>query len=327
MTAKGWIVCVSTVVLLLCLGLPACAESTGSATLRMVTFVPTASPAVRPAIWLSKKVQERSGGKVKIEIVGGPEAIPSDDQPTAVRNGVFDIILSPPDESLIPEALSFILSDQTPARERESGYYGLMAEIYGKQNVFYLGRSAVDNEFHIMLAKHRVEKLEDLAGLKLRASGTTLPLIKALGAAPVSVPLPDVFTAMERGVVDGTIGVKTGFKTWGLAPVVKYMVNVPLYGQNLVILVNLDSWNKLPGEYQQMMKDIMVGIENNELTELYAQRSKGAVKLAVDKGMQYIELPAADAKRLADLADEVIWEEVIKKSPEYGPKLRKLLAK
>jgi len=327
MVAKKWMVCVSTVVLLFGFGLSAEADSTGSTTLRMVTFVPTKSPTVRSAIWLSQKVQEGSGGKLKIEIVGGPEALPGDDQPSAVRSGVFDMILSPPDESLIPEALSFILSGQTPARERESGFYNLMAEIYRKQNVFYLGRAAVDNEFHIMLAKKRVAKLEDLAGLKLRASATTLPLIKALGAAPVSIPLPDVFTAMERGVVDGTIGVKTGLKTWGLAPVVKYMVNVPLYGQNLVILVNLDSWNKLPGEYQQMMQDIMAGIESNELTALYEQRSRGALELAADKGMQIIELPAADARRLADLALEVIWKEVIKKSPGNGPKLRELLAK
>ncbi len=293
----------------------------------MVTFVPIRSQSTRASFLLSKQIQERSGGQLKIEIVGGPEAIPSVDQPSAVRSGVFDMILSPPDASLIPESLCFILSGQTPAQERESGFYDLMAEIYSKQNVFYLGRAAVDNEFHIMLAKNRVEKLEDLAGLKLSAFGATLPLIKALGAVPVSVPFHDVFTAMERGVVDGIIDVKTGLKTWGLAAVVKYMVNVPIYGQNLVILVNLDSWNKLPQEHKQMMIDIMAGIENNELLELYVKRSKGALKLAVDKGMQFIELPAADAKRLADLAHEVIWEEVIKKSPEYGPKLRKLLAK
>ena len=327
MFTKQRIVYVSTIILLFGFVLSAYAQTVEPTTLRMVTFVPTASPTVKAAFWLSKQVQERSGGKLKIEIVGGPESIPSDDQPSAVRSGVFDLILSPPDESLIPESLCFILSKQTPAQERESGFYDLMAKIYRKQNVLYLGRAAVDNEFHIMLAKHPVEKLEDLAGLKLRASGTTLPLIKALGAAPVSVPLPDVFTAMERGVVDGTIGVKTGLKTWGLASVVKYMVNVALYGQNLAILVNLDSWNKLPQEYQQMMQDIMAGIEDNELTELYTRRSKGALQLAADKGMQIIELPAADAQRLADLAHEVIWEEVIKKSPEYGPQLRRLLAK
>jgi TRAP-type C4-dicarboxylate transport system substrate-binding protein len=327
MAAKKWIVCVSTVVLLLSFGLPSYAEPTGSTTLRMVTFQPTKSTATRAAFLLSKKIQGRSGGKVKIEIVGGPEALPGRDQPSAVRNGVFDMLLSPANASLIPEALCLMLSDQTPAQERQNGFYDLMAEIYRKQNVFYLGRAAVDIQFHIMLAKNPVEKLEDLAGLKLRASGTTLPLIKVLGAAPVSVPLPHLFTAMERGVIDGTINPETSFKSWGLASVAKYMVNVPLYGQNLVILVNLDSWNKLPPEYQKMMKDIMAGLENNEIAEIYARRKKGALKLAVDKGVQFIELPAADAKRLANLADEVIWEEVIKKSPDYGPRLRKILAK
>lgn len=325
MAAKKWIVCVSTVVLLLSFGLPSYAEPTGSTKLRMVTFQPTKSSAVRAAFLLSKKIQERSNGKVKIEIVGGPEALPGRDQPEAVRNGVFDMILSPANASLIPEALCLMLSDQTPAQERQNGFYDLMAEIYRKQNVFYLGRAAVDIQFHIMLAKKRVEKLEDMAGLKLRASGTTLPLIKALGAAPVSVPLPHLYTALERGVIDGTINPETSFKSWGLASVAKYMVNVPIYGQNLVILVNLDSWNKLPLEYQKMMKDIMAGLENNEIAEIYARRKKGALKIAVDKGVQFIELPANEAKRLADLADEVIWERVIKKSPEYGPKLRELL--
>jgi len=325
MAAKKWMLYVSIFGLLLSSGLPASAEATGSTTLRMVTFQPTKSTATKAAFLLSQKIQDLSGGKFKIEIVGGPEALPGREQPLAVRNGVFDMILSPASPSLIPEALCLMLSDRTPAQERQNGFYDLMAEIYRKQNVFYLGRASVEIQFHLMLAKKRIGKLQDLAGLKLRASGTTLPLIKALGAAPVSVPLPHMYTALERGVIDGTINPETSFKSWGLAEVVKYMVNVPLYGQNMVILVNLDSWNRLSPEHQKMMIDIMAGLENNELTEIYAKRKKGSLKIAVDKGVQFIDLPAADAKRLADLADEVIWEEVIKKSPDYGPKLRQIL--
>ena len=325
MAAKKWIVCISTVVLLLGFGLLAYAEPTGSTTLRMVTFQPTKSTATKGAFLLSQKIAERSGGKVRIEIVGGPEALPGREQPAAVRNGVFDLVLTPANASLIPEALCLMLSDHTPAQERQNGFYGTMAEIYRKQNVFYLGRASFEIQFHIMLAKKRIEKLEDLSGLKFRASGNTLPLVKALGAAPVSVPLPHLYTALERGVIDATINPETSYKSWGLASVVKYMVNVPLYGQNLLILVNLDSWNKLLPEYQKMMIDIMAGLENNELAEIYTRRRKGSLKIAVDKGVQFIELPAAEAKRLTDLADEVIWERVIKKSPEYGPKLRKIL--
>ena len=325
MSVKNWIACMTTAVLLLGLALPAYADSTKPITLRMVTFTPTASPTAKPAFWLRDQIKKRTDGKLTIKIIGGPEAIPSDNQPMAVRNGVFDMILSPPDESLIPESLCFILSTQTPAQEREGGFYDLMAEVYRKQNVLYLGRAAVDNEFHIMLASKHVQKPEDLAGLKLRASGTTLPLIKALGAAPVSVPLPDVYTAMERGVVDGTIGVKTGLKTWGLASVVKYTINQPLYGQNLVILVNLASWKKLPQEYQTIMMDTMVSLESGELAELYTRRSKNALQSAFEKGMQLIDFSAPDAKRLVDLAHKVMWDEITKKAPEYAPKFRQIM--
>jgi TRAP-type C4-dicarboxylate transport system substrate-binding protein len=324
---KRSIACIVTIFLVLGLALPAMSSSTQSITLKMVTFTPTGSPIVTPAFWLRDRVKDRTDGKLVINIIGGPEAIPGDNQPAAVRNGVVDMVLSPPDESLIPESMSFILSTQTPAQEREGGYYDLMAEIYRKQNLLYLGRGSLGNEFHIMLAKKRAQRPEDLAGLKLRASGTTLPLIKALEAAPVSVPLPDVYTAMERGVVDGTIGVKSGLKTWGLAPVVKYTINHPLYGQNLLILVNMDSWNKLPADYQNVMKEIMVDIENNDLAEYYEERSRIAFEMGFENGMQLIDFSAADAKRLVDLAQKVIWDEIYKKSPEYAPKLQQSLMK
>ena len=328
MNIYRWLLCAATVIFLLGRSLQAyTAEPTEPIKLRMTTFLPTASPAAKPAFWLSEQINERTEGKLTIEIIGGPEAIPGDDQPSAVRSGVIDIILSPPDESLIPESMCLILSTQTPAQERKSGFYDLMAQIYRKQNILYLGRASLHNAFVIMLTEKRVKKPEDLAGLKLRASTTTLPLIKALGAAPVSVPLPDVYTAMERGVVDGTIGVKVGLLVWGLAPVVKYTVNHPLYGQNALFLVNLNSWNKLPPEYQTALKEVMVNMEANEINDLYLQLDKKAYQAGFDEGMQLIEFSPADGKRLIDLAHEVMWAETIKKAPENGPKLRKLLAK
>ncbi len=306
---------------------PAPAPKLEPITLRMVTFIPTASPTTWGAKWLSEGVKELTKGQLIIDIIGGPEAIPGDDQPSAVRSGVVDLVLTPPDESLIPETITMILSPQTPSEERESGYYDLLAEVYKKQNVVYLGRAAIDNEFLIMLTKKRVETPKDLAGLKFRASGTTIPLIKALGAVPVSVPLPDVFTAMERGVVDATISVSTAFKTWGLAPVVKYTLNHPLYGQNLTILVNLDSWNKLSKDMQKAMIDVMARIEREDLVELYEKRAEEAFQAGFDEGMQLIEFSPSDAKWLVDLAHRVMWEEVNKKSPEYGPRFQKLLVK
>jgi len=328
MNTYRWLLSAATVVSLLGLSAQAyTAEPTKPIKLRMATFLPTASPAAKPAIWLSEQINERTKGKLIIEIIGGPEAIPGDDQPSAVRSGVVDMILSPPDESLIPESMCLILSPQTPAQERASGFYDYMAQLYRKQNILYLGRASLHNAFVIMLTEKRVTKPEDLAGLKLRASATTLPLIKALGAAPVSVPLPDVYTAMDRGVVDGTIGVKVGLLVWGLAPVVKYTVNHSLYGQNALILVNLDSWIKLPQEYQAVLKEVMVSIETNEINDLYIQLDKKSYQAGLDEGMQLIDFSPADGKRLIDLAHEVMWAETIKKAPENGPKLRKLLAK
>ena len=67
-----------------------------------------------------------------------------------------------------------------------------------------MGRPGTGVLFQLFLNKP-IKTVADLKGMKIRVSPTNVPFMKAVGANPVQMPPSDVYTAMERGVVDGYI--------------------------------------------------------------------------------------------------------------------------
>ena len=93
---------------------------------------------------------------------------------------------------------------------------------------------------------------------------------------------------------------------------------------NLEALVNLDTWNKLTKPQQKLLTDLM--IENEaKFTKVFEELGEKELNAMQAKGMKFIKFTPEDSKWYVDLAYKAGWDEVIKKSPEIGPKLYKLL--
>ena len=92
------------------------------------------------------------------------------------------------------------------------------------------------------------------------------------------------------------------------------------------ILVNLDTWNKIPADQQKALVDVLKEEEHAAVARDLekVKNERGMLKKA---GLEFIEFSKEDAKRYYDLAYSSGWEGQIKVSPVYGPKLRKLLTK
>ncbi len=93
-----------------------------------------------------------------------------------------------------------------------------------------------------------------------------------------------------------------------------------------MILMNLDKWKKLSPNLQKILLD-----SEDQAEHLAAERATKVTKEAADamakEGMKTVKLPDAEAKKLVDTAYSTLWEVVISKSPEYGPKLKELVSK
>jgi TRAP-type C4-dicarboxylate transport system substrate-binding protein len=314
------------ILMMLGLGMGIQAAQAKETVLKMVTFLP--KDDVNLTAWRAyiDEVNKRSKGELVIKFIGGPEAIPSFKQFEAMRTGVVDMIFGC--ESYYGGAVTGAaythLSRLTPPEERKSGYYDLRVEILKKHNVFYLGRPEHGVWFHIFTNK-LIKRPQELAGQKIRTSATYEPFVRTIGAVPITIPGSEVYTALERGVVDGYAWSVLGNISMGWPEVCKYIIEPKIYSMNLENLVNLDTWNKLPKPMQTLMANLM--IENEEKYEkVFMELGEKELKAMQDKGMKLIKFSPEDTKWYVDMAYKAGWDEVVKKSPDLGAKLKKLLS-
>jgi len=323
----------SAFLLILCAGFMMSAPSTSHAedtiTLKAITTFPKNALVNRALPDLIQMVEKRSGGRLKINYVGGPEVVRSFDQGEALRRGTIDMILYTPFgylKSLAPVLQAKGLSRLTPWEERQAGIHGIWDEICQKKiGAKYLGSIHSVIDFSVYTNK-KVEKIDDFAGLKIRAMPLYAPFLKKLGAKPIIIPPEDVYTAMQRGVVDGYM-FTTDFEIpdWGWHEVTKYKILPGVFQLENATLVNLNKYNSLPKDLQQVLEDCVEIFEGVDTVRILMRKDKAWEEMQA-QGVSEISLPSNEAPRFVETAYEATWEEIIKEDPEYGPKLKKLVS-
>lgn len=103
-----------------------------------------------------------------------------------------------------------------------------------------------------------VRKLEDLKGLKLRATGNAAKIVKAAGGTPVAMSMPDSYQSIQKGVVDGGVYPLETNKGWRMAEVVDYGTAAfdIAYTTVFFVVMNKSKWEKLSKSSQQAIEAI-----------------------------------------------------------------------
>jgi len=273
-----------------------------------------------------KEADQKYPGELKLVFKGGPEVIHTNEQIEGLRVGLVQLVLSAPSYyvSVMPEGDLLSLSEMKPWEEKAAGLHQYMDELHNKKvNAHYLGRPGTGVFFQLFLAKP-IKTVADLNGMKIRVSPTNVPFMKAVGATPVQMPPSDVYTAMERGVVDGYILPAHTIRDFGLVKPSKYLVFPGAYQPVHSLLVNLDAWNKLPKHLQELLakytdemtRHAFANIDKR-IAEEYASFKK--------EGMTFIELPPAEAEKYKKIARDSMYEIVSKKSPVESEKILQFL--
>jgi TRAP-type transport system periplasmic protein len=208
----------------------------------------------------AKMLEEKSGGRLKITIYpGGTLGKPADHYDMVV-NGIADLAFTTP--GYTPGRFPLIAATELPLLFKSSKG--------GSLATWSLFDKYFKNEFkdvkvlwiwvhppgHFHLARKPVQKLEDLAGLKIRVATPMLTnMVKALGATPISMPAPDTYTALERGTVDGTIFPWEAISSFKLAEVLKHHAAVGLYVAPLFTFMNQKKYDSLPPDLRKLIDD------------------------------------------------------------------------
>ncbi len=212
----------------------------------------------------AEKIEENSDGRIVFEYRGGPETIPPMELGEAVRNGMVDFATTPAAyySSALPEGLALSYSELTTEEELENGAIDFINQLHNeKLNAQLLGRGA-EVRFGLY-TEEKINDLSDFKGKRLRGTPTYAPMMGALGAEMVSLPVGEVFEALDKGVVDGFGWTAVGMTDMGLEEKVKYKLapESEYYRMDVVNIMNLDKWNSLPDDLKEIMIETQREVE------------------------------------------------------------------
>jgi TRAP-type C4-dicarboxylate transport system substrate-binding protein len=301
-------------------GTPATAQET---TLRFVSAFPENSIYVKHVEPWIRKFNAEGKGLAQINFIGGPKAIPSFEVGNALRTGVIEMSLNTGAyyTNIMPEADALKLAQISVAAQRKNGAFDYVNRIWNeKANMVYLARFVEFSPFHLYLTK-KIEK-PDLSGLKIRITPVYRDFFQALGATIMQTPPGEIYTALERGVVDGYGWPIHGIFDANWQQHTKFRVDPGFYNTEVSILMNLDSWKKLSDQQRAFVQKQALALEARN--DFWKQYNEDEIKRQQQAGIQVVKFDAAANKAFLDRAYEVGWAGAIKASPQHGPKLREL---
>lgn len=264
---------------------------------------------------------------VRIDFKGGGEVVPVLEGFNYVSRGMVDLYHHAPAfyAGNLPGALALFPIYASPRAIRESGLWDFYDKMHRTKGVTTLG-FMWRGEFHGIFVNKPVSTLADFKGLKIRSSAMFEPILKKLGVSTVTTAPGDIYTALEKGVVDGfcyPYGPAFIEKSWH--EVVKYVVEPPLpYQTTGILLANAKTWDGLSPQVKKEVMDAILQLEP-EIYKFYRDEAPKKIREAISKGMlKEAKLTPSDAKIFTAMAKEAMWNDILARSPEYGPKLKEL---
>ena len=211
----------------------------------------------------------------------------------------------------------FMASDKTPMQVRANGGFELLNQVIQKKlNGYFLGWFDAGIAFHIFTTKKppmKANGLVDLSGYKLRSTPITNPFFSDLGATNVQMFIPDVYSALERGLIQG-VGVPlfvVNVFSWD--KFIKYRIEPGFYQTDVATVVNLNKWNALSKATRDKLQALAISWEKESYDHFQKlqqhfrdeQAKRGLTTLSLGK--------AGEAYR--DTAYGFLWKRIASKVP------------
>lgn len=255
-----------------------------------------------------KAVETASKGRMKFT-VSGPETVSPFEQLQPVGSGAFQFLFTSGAYHfgttpilVVAEALHGDL-----AAFRASGIFDVIDKHYQKFGLKLVALPMTpEGAYHIIL-RQPVGPSGDLSGRKIRGTPTYLPVIKMLGGVGVVLPPSDIYTSLEKGMVDGAAWPILGVLNYRWNEVAKYALR-PGMGTNIQpILMNLDAWNKLPEADRQILLQEGRKAEDawyKTAPRLWQEEEKGMIA----KGMKMTQMGKAQKAKLRSTWQDGLFE-------------------
>jgi len=298
-----------------------------SVELKLWSAWPNKMDPSKPGLQMLMDMINEKGKAVDLSIryVGGPEIFGPFQGCESLQKGIVDIAYTAAayNTGVIPEVDAMKLMRTAPWEDRKSGAFKLMNAWHNEKGLEFLARASTGQGFQGYLNKDRTKP--DLKALTMRVVPIYIPLINALGAKGVSTAGGEVYTALERGTVDGFWWGGREIRPWGWHEVCKYIWGPPFWTVDVYVFMNKEKWESLDPaqretlsqlfeEYERKTHDAQVSLQGN------------ITKKLLESGMTEIKFTPKDEKWYVDMAYDEGWKAALKKSQRVS-ELQKLVSK
>jgi TRAP-type C4-dicarboxylate transport system substrate-binding protein len=223
-------------------------------------FIPQEAQAKLGEAW-AREVEKRADGKIKIAYFPGGKLLKAEQAFDGVLKDASDIGMSAFSYNLgafpVMEAIDLPLgypSGKAATLAINDFYKKFQPKELSGVKVLYLHAHGPG----LLHSKKPVVKLEDLKGMRIRSTGMSAKIAKALGAVPVAMPQDNTYEALLNNQVDATFGPMEVLKGWNQAKVIKYTIDdcCVSYTTGMYLIMNLKKWNSLPQDVQKIFDEV-----------------------------------------------------------------------
>ena len=286
------------------------------------TFFPPTHIQAKLSVAWAKEVEELSKGQIKVQIFTGGSLTPAPQIYDGVVKGISDFGLSV--FAYSPGRFPVIAAVDNP---------------FGYPNAFVATRliNELNKKFHpkelsdvhvcylfahgpglLHTASKPVSKLEEVKGLKIRATGTSQLIVRAMDATPVAMSQGETYDALKKNIVDGTLVPIEALEGFKQAEVLKYTTldYSAAYSQGFFVVMNKKKWESLPPNLQKIITDTSKKYEMIT-AKAWGDSDKSGWKFAEKLGHEFIKLSDAESANFKN-AMKPVFDEYIKQANAKG---------
>ncbi len=227
--------------------------------------VATDTPKGKAADHFSKLVEERTNGRVKVEIYPNSTLYKDKEEIEALQLGAVQM-LAPSLAKFGPLGvkefevfdLPYLFDDYDQLHKVTQGPIG-MGLLQKLEDKGVLGLAYWDNGFKVMSANKPLREVKDFRGLKMRIQSSKVldAQMRALGAIPQTMAFSEVYQALQTGVVDGTENPPSNLYTQKMFEVQPYVTNSNHGYLGYAVIVNKAFWDGLPDDVRATLEGAM----------------------------------------------------------------------
>ncbi len=288
-------------------GTPAPAPSDEQLTLTLAMWTTPPSPPGQAATKWKEMVEERTDGKVTVDIMHTGSLLHGENMIEGVIQGVADVGWNV--SAFRPERFPLMTLLNQPAPYAHTAVPVQIAwDMYNKYNpeefdgvkVIGFGCNGIGKGAAGFFTTFPVQGLDDLQGKELRATGTGTAALEKLGAAPVFLTVEETYEALQKNIVEGVYTTFEIIRPFKFSEVIDYITPFDAPASVMFLIVSEETWNSWPDYLKEVVEDMemewsMWSAENSE------KEGQGGVSYAVEQGVERLEIPPAEQEKMREL--------------------------